>query len=273
MATGMNGPLRWYGGKRRLAKKLLKLMPDHRSYVEVFAGGAALFYAREPKGLEVLNDLDEGITNFYRVLRDEKLLKKFHFAISLTPYSQAEFEFCKKSWWKCEDPVEKARRWFAVNRMCFGGIMGGGFARSKKGLVYGHSTLNGFLKTIDRLPEIHERLSQVHIDRQDFREVVKRYDNSEAFFYLDPPYVHDTRKTKSDYAHEMTNEDHEDLVEMLLRIKGKVMLSGYVNDIYGVLETAGWERRDYQAVCTVAPNQAKDRNRIESVWMNYPAKA
>jgi len=80
-------PLRWFGGKQRLAGKLLPLIPPHTTYVEVFAGGAALFFAKEVSPLEVINDLDSGIVNLYRVLRDKEKFEEFRFRVALSPYS------------------------------------------------------------------------------------------------------------------------------------------------------------------------------------------
>src|SRR5271169_2520383 len=100
------GPIRYYGGKCRLVSKLLPFVPDHQTYVEVFAGGAALFFAKNTSPVEVVNDLDSGIVNFYRVLRDSEKFKRFQFLVSLTPFSRAEHACCKASWADCDDDVE-----------------------------------------------------------------------------------------------------------------------------------------------------------------------
>ena len=130
MKKKLRPPLRWFGGKQRLAGKLLTLIPPHTTYVEVFAGGAALFFAKEVSQLEVINDLDSGIVNLYRVLRDKEKFEEFRFRVALSPYSREEYEYCRATWWQCEDDVEKARRWFVVTRQCFSGIFGSPFGVS-----------------------------------------------------------------------------------------------------------------------------------------------
>jgi DNA adenine methylase len=278
MAKKLRGPLRWYGGKCRLSSKLLPFIPDHQTYVEVFAGGAALFFAKDTSPVEVMNDLDSGIVNFYRVLRDPEKFKKFQFLVSLTPFSRAEHACCKASWANCEDDVERAHRWFVVNRMCYGGIFDSGFGKSVTAGRNGMSTnVAGYLSTIDRLPQIAARLLKVQIENLNFREIIKGYDRPETFFYLDPPYVLSTRKGKA-YRHEMTDQDHVELVELLLNIKGKAVLSGYRSPIYEPLESAGWMTHDFKATCTVANQTIKskdfdrefelnDRERVETVWV------
>lgn len=265
----LKSPTRWYGSKYKMASKLKALMPEHENYVEVFAGGASLLFAREPKGLEALNDLDSGIVNFYRVLRDPEKFKAFQQKVELTPYSAEEFRYCKETWRDCGDDVERAYRWYIVNRMCFGGVMSGGFGRSKKSGRKGMgANVSSFLNTIDALPQIHDRLRGVQVEHSDFRDVINIYDRPETLFYLDPPYVKSTRKSKEVYDHEMSDSDHEDLVDILLGIKGTAMLSGYNNPIYKTLEFAGWKRHDFDARCCVSNSaQSDDKKRTESVWV------
>jgi DNA adenine methylase len=267
------GPLRWVGGKQRLVSKLLPLIPSHQTYVEVFAGGAALFFAKETSPIEVINDLDSGLVNFYRVIRDKKKFEQFRLAIALSPYAREEYDNCRETWWQCENEVEKARRWFVVARQCFCGIFGSSFGVGIKNGSKGMATnVACYLNTIDLLPEISARMMRVQIENKSFEEIIKQYDRPKTFFYLDPPYVADTRKSPKVYAHEMTNEDHQMLVEVLMKIKGKAMLSGYANEIYEPLEKAGWEKFTFKAFCSVSTFTGKDKDyeekcREECVWI------
>ena len=263
----------------QISKKLLPLVPEHQTYVEVFGGSAALFFAKEVSPLEVINDLHSGLVNFYRVLRDSEKFQRFEYLVNLTPYSREEFSFCKATWRECTDDVEQSYRWFVVMRQSFGAI-GGAFGVSiKQGRNGVASGVSGYLAAIERLPEIHKRLRGVQIENVDYRKLIKKYDHKETFFYLDPPYVLSTRKGKA-YDHEMSNEDHQELVDILLGIKGKVMLSGYANPIYAPLEGAGWKRYDFKTSCAVAAGMRanrqlpKDENlrrleRTESVWVKH----
>lgn len=139
------------------------------------------------------------------------------------------------------------------------------------------STVAGYLGAIERLPEIHERLRRAQIENRDFRDLIATYDRPSTFFYLDPPYVMSTRKNKA-YNHEMTDRDHQDLVEALLGLQGKAMLSGYANPLYKPLEEAGWQRHDFKAHCSSvartrttgllgAGSCVEAGARTESVWV------
>ena len=279
LAKRLTGPLRWYGGKQRLAPKLVPLIPEHQTYIEVFAGGLGLLFAKDTSPLEVVNDLDSGIVNFYRVLRDKGKFEEFHRQISLTPFAREEYLNCQATWMTCEDDVEKARRWFTVVRQCFTGRFASGFGISVTAGRHGMATnVAGYLSAINRLPEISERLRRVQIEGKDFREIIKSYDQPKAFFYLDPPYIADTRKAKKVYMHEMTNRDHEDLVELLLGIEGKAILSGYDHPIYGPLECAGWKKHEFEAHCAAAARTTRTgllgkgaatekHDRTECVWV------
>ncbi len=273
MQGKLKSPLKRYGGKTPLLNKLLPLVPEHQTYVEVFAGSAALFFAKDVSPVEVINDLDSGIVNFFRVLRDDNKWQELVRLISLTPYSREEFFRFRDTWKETSDDVHKAHRWFITMRMSYSAV-GQSFSYSiregRKGMA---QLVSAYLSAIDRLPEIHERLQTVQVDHEDFRTVIKRYDTPNTFFYLDPPYVHSTRKTTKDYCHEMTDQDHGDLVELLLGLEGKFMLSGYANPIYKPLEKAGWERHDFKVPCNVVACSAtngsgkKKQARTESVWV------
>ncbi len=255
------------------------MIPEHKTYVEVFAGAAALFFAKEPSQIEVINDLDSGLLNIYRVLKDKEKFERFQLLVELSPYSREEYLYCQASWKDCEDDVERAARYFVVARQCFSGDIKAGWSMSvddsRRGMPKGVAS---YLSAVDRLPEVHKRLRTVQLEASDFRKIIQKCDRPDTFFYLDPPYVTDTRRAKDVYQHEMTDEDHEDLVELLLGIKGKAMLSGYANPIYGPLECACWKRIDFDVSCTAGANSVmKSSNdketarqrfaRVETVWL------
>ncbi len=196
MANQLKSPLKWYGGKTKLSKKLLPLVPQHQTYVEVFGGSAALFFAKEVSPLEVINDLHSGLVNFYRVLRDSEKFRKFEYLVNLTPYSREEFSFCKATWRDCTDDVERSYRWFVVIRQSYGAIGGAFGASIADGRNGASSAVGGYLAAIERLPEIHKRLRGVQIENIDYRQLIEKYDRPGTFFYLDPPYVLSTRKGK-----------------------------------------------------------------------------
>ena len=279
----LRSPIWWFGGKGMMVGKLLKLLPPHDSYkiyVEPFGGGASLLFAKKPSPIEVYNDLDEGLVNFFRVLRDEEKFKKFYHKVVLTPYSRKEFYHCRETWHQCDDEIERAYRWYVVARMSFSGVFGGSWSFAVTSSRHGMAAaVSKWLSSIEMLPEIHQRIMRVQIECNDFRKVIKTYDSEDTAWYIDPPYIPETRRDGK-YKHELTLEDHKDLVELLLNVKGKVLLSGYAHPIYELLEKSGWNRIDFKTAChatgktrltgILGEGSAKKKQpRIESVWLNY----
>jgi DNA adenine methylase len=276
-------PARWYGAKGWLVKYLLPL-PPHHNYVEVFGGAATLLFAiEEPAEVEVYNDIDDGLVNFFTVLQDKyrdgedgHLLRDL---LLLTPHSRQEYKFCRDNWRaKGIDEMEKARRFFVVMHQSFSGSTTAGWRFCKANSSGGMSAATSrWLRVIDRLPEAIQRLRRVQIDGEGFEKCIKRYDDPETLFYLDPPYVHSERVDKASYANEMSNDQHRALVAALLPIKGLAVLSGYEHEIYEPLEVAGWRKR-----LISRPNNAarvkrggKRGTQEECVWFspNYPKAA
>ncbi len=273
----LRSPIVWFGGKSGMVSKLLPLLPPEKTikiYVEVFGGGANLLFAREPSGIEIYNDLDSGLVNFFRVMRDPKKFGKFyHYAIN-TPYSREEFLYCRDSWINCKDEALKAYHWYVKNRMSFAGLgrsWGRTVTSSTRGMAEAPAS---WMSILEMLPLIHKRLMRVQIEQKDFRNIIADYDTADTFFYCDPPYVPATRRDGK-YEHEMTIEDHEDLIGMLLTIKGKAILSGYAHPVHQPLEAAGWERRDFETLCHTTGRTRGSKHltkeqfkRVESVWIS-----
>jgi DNA adenine methylase len=120
---------------------------------------------------------------------------------------------------------------------------------------------------IEGLPAVHARLKRVVILNDDAIKVIRAEDGEKTLFYLDPPYIHETRTTKGNYQHEMTEGDHQQLLATIKQCCGKVMLSGYPNAVYEQA-LAGWCRRDFHIDNKAAGGKSK-RQMTESVWMNF----
>jgi len=259
-------PFRYYGGKHFLVKHLLKYIPPHRVYVEVFGGAANLLLAKPPSEIEVYNDIDSALVNFFRVLRDTEKFTMLLHALLFTPYSRAEHDFCVKSH---DDEnvsdVEQARRFFVAIEQSFDGVFAASWSFSIE-----RSLAKSFFNRILRLYEIAARFRFVYIENDDFEKVIRRYDSVETFFYLDPPYLTEASDKKG-YRYSMSEEDHERLVNALLYIKGKALLSGYPHAIYRPLEEAGWRRvRVTRPVWARRVRGGRKRGRrSECLWMNY----
>lgn len=254
-----------------MLKHLLRLIPTHQIYIEVFGGTAKLLFAKDVSPVEVYNDIDGNLVNLFRVLRDDKSFDEFYKLCVCTPYSREIFSECTKNINRESDSIKRAWQFFVVAKMSFSGrYKCPGWSkcvtRSRRNMA---STVSAWISSIEGLQEVHNRLFSVLIENRDFRKVILENDGPEVFFYLDPPYVQSSREGTNKYSYEMSDKDHEDLVEILLNVKGKVILSGYNNNIYKKLEESDWLRKDYETTSSAIPsNTNKNAYRIESLWMN-----
>lgn len=276
--TKLRSPIVWFGGKGRMTASLLPLLPAHETYVEPFGGGASLLLAKAPAAVEVYNDLDSGLVQFFRTLRDPELFARFHSLASLTPYSRQEYKECAASWEQEQDPAVQAYKWFVVARMSFSGRFASSISMnvgsSSRGMA---STCSRWLSILEQLPAIAHRLQRVQIEHLDFARVLQNYDTPQTLFYCDPPYVAATR-SGGRYRHDFSDADHERLVDALLSLQGMVVCSGYQAPVHARLEAAGWQRRDFATCCYAAgrtrhtgilgPGSGRSRQpRLESVWL------
>jgi len=272
-------PVRWYGGKGHLVNKIVPLMPKCRRYIEPFFGGGSVLFTKEPSEVEIINDIDSGIVNFFRVVQNPQNASIVKEKAYLTPYSREEWEYCRDTWQDCEDPIEKAYRWFVVARMSFSAYFGKSFGVAVTASTRGMPmTVSSWLGAIEMIPHATERLQNVRIENDDFRVFMKRYCTPDSFCYCDPPYVLDTRSREL-YRHEMSVQDHSELVDLLLELPGRFMVSGYIHEVYKPLGEAGWKRVDFKTVCWAAPRTRasklqgkgallREQKRTESVWLD-----
>lgn len=228
--------LHYLGSKWAIAPWVLQHLPPHVTYVEPFGGGAAILLRKEPSPVEVYNDLDHAVVSFWRVLRSRP--HEFIAQLQGTPWAREEY---KLAWEPCEDELEAARRFFI---RCWMNYSGGSDrpsgwrcnARQKSGHIphWGRE---------ERLLEVAERWRQVQIEHDDALKVIRRFDGPETLHYCDPPYMPETRSSGSGYACELSADAHHELLETLLRVKGRVVISGYPNELYTQeLESRGWGR-------------------------------
>jgi DNA adenine methylase len=274
--------LPWYGGKSRIASWVIEHLPAHGVYVEPFGGSMAVLLAKPPSIVEVYNDVDEGLVNFWRVVRDPAMCAELRIRLSLTPYSRAEHAWSRGTWRLVEDDVDRAARWWVSIRQAFGAIQtttGWSFTKSPgKGIS---REVSKFLGAIDRtLPAVHERIRGIQIEHADWRKMFDRYDTEDALFYCDPPYVMATRKKRGVYLHEVVDEDHRNLVARLLEIRGAAVVSGYDHPLYAPLASAGWKVRRRRVFCKVTVSRGEDvvrrrrgARRTEVLWIKPSTKA
>jgi DNA adenine methylase len=259
-------PLRYHGGKWRLATWIIQHLPAHRIYVEPFGGAAGVLLRKDPAKIEVYNDLDGAVVNFFQCLRDDQRRERLIRGVTLTPFSRAEFEL---SYEVASDPVEAARR-FVVR--CFFGhgtcsmdpLDSNGFRSCD--ILAGKSYAREWCGLPDALGRAAARLRSVTIENLDWRRLIPKFDGPDTLFYVDPPYPASTRVSGGKgYVHEMCDAAHRQLAWMLHAVRGRVLISGYPCRLYDELYR-GWRRFEKQ---TTANGQVGAVPRMELLWANW----
>lgn len=260
--------IRYHGGKFRLAPWILEHFPDHRIYVEPFGGAAGVLIQKPRAYSEVYNDLDGDLVNFFRVVQNAGLRNQLIEALVMTPYARAEFEL---AWQSTADSLERARRLVIRAQMGFGsaGATKGttGFRIDTKREY--ETAQHVWAQYPSNLAALGLRLTGVLLENRPAIDIILAHDTPDTLFYVDPPYVHDTRcrvsmGTDRGYRHEMTNDDHLALLDALQTVQGMVVLSGYPHPLYdSALD--GWERLEKSARISGGRGTAM---RTECVWLN-----
>jgi DNA adenine methylase len=219
----LNSPFKWVGGKSRLRKQIIALLPAHTCYVEPFAGAAWVLFGKPPSDVEILNDKEQELINFFRVVKEkpEELIASF----DLELISRAEFDRLADLDLSTLTDVQRAHRFYYIIMAGWGGELH--YPRFQTSITDGGhgNRLVGALKTLrQRLQPIHDRLRTVIIENLDWQECVDRYDRQGTVMYIDPPYP----GNKCNYSHNMREWDaHNLLFDRLKRTKCKWILSSY----------------------------------------------
>ena len=262
----------YFGGKNRYLDFIIPNVPKHEIYVEPFCGSCAVLLNKPISSVEIINDMDSRIINFFRVLRTapDALIHQLH----LTPYSSNEYQYALEV---SLDPIEDARRFFIRAMMNFGGSPSGDTKRkssirfsceSRKGI---NAQVSKLISKIEGLNDVATRISLCQIDNRNALEIMskKHINKQEAFIFLDPPYLEESRNSKNDYHFEMTNYMHTKLAQIAFDSKAKIMVCGYPSlSMDSLYPKSKWKRIS-------GPNRAtnlgkrKDNNKIECIWVNY----
>ena len=251
--------MRYFGGKFRVREWVLNHFPPHRVYTEVFGGAASVLLSKPKSHIEVYNDLDGQLVNLFRVIRDNG--EELQRLIEYTPYAREEYN---KSGEDSTCDIERARRTLVKSWLSIGtdAIHRGksGFRMYTNEAAMGTIPLHQWTSYHEQITLFNERLQGVLIENDNAADILKRHDYPDALHYVDPPYVHNTRSSGG-YSFEMTDEQHEELADVLNSLDGMVVLSGYACDMYDRLYK-GWRRVDKEVL---ADSRSK---RVESLWLN-----
>lgn len=245
--------LAYYGGKWRIAPKIIEHFPDHTCYVEPFGGGASVLLRKDPSSVEVYNDIYGEVVNFFKCLRDNT--SALVWALTLTPTALDEHRQAKIIDVSKLNDIEKARNfWIRSWQDRFqGGLPGwSGWKRTRAGTRPTPGAEIMYMAA--------QRLRNVYIESMDAMECIIYYDTPETLFYVDPPYI---EKGKP-YTWSMDESDHRRLLGLLLNVDGYVILSCIDNDLYSdILGSNGWK------VHNIRTKTMKNSHNMEALWMNY----
>jgi len=219
----LNSPIRWVGGKSRLRKFILPLIPEHTCYLEPFGGGGWVLFGKQPSPVEVYNDIDQELVNFFRVLKHspEELIASFEWEL----VSRFEFERLAQ-----EDPttlsdIVRAHRFYYLIMAGWGGELDyPRFQTSISDGGHGNRLIGALKRLRERLEPVHLRLRTVIIENLSWEKCIDRYDRDKTFMYIDPPYP----QNGCNYKHNMQDwAEHRQMAVRLANTKCKWILSSY----------------------------------------------
>lgn len=257
-------PITYYGGKQNMLSHILPKIPQHKHYIEPFFGGGAVFWAKEPSSFEVVNDINDRLMTFYKVLKyDFEEIEKL---VDETFHSRAQYRESRELYGSQKNEVTKQIEcawsvWFQSN-MSFGKIIGGGFGYDRSG----SSALRLSNKKNRFTEEYQKRLKLVTIESYDVLKVIKTYDGPDSFFYLDPPYVSSDQGPYKGYK----MEDFQALLDACATMKGKFLLSSYPEEILmEYREQFGWKIEDHTKTLAVDGRRKQVKTKVECLTWNY----
>lgn len=262
-------PFKIHGGKFHLSKFIIDNFPDkyeQYDYVEPFVGaGSVLLNKNISKGLEAINDLDLGVIQIFRALRDEP--KHFIGRIKKTKYCESTFlKALEKKDEKFKDYMNYAVNEYILRRMSRGGLKNN-FSWSNRSRGGQPGDVNAWKTIIESLPLISSRLEKINIFNKTALEIIKAFNDPNVFIYCDPPYLADTRTSTTVYEYEMSTDDHIALAEALCQFQGKVMISGYPSALYKRIFST-W-RNIRKKIVNHASQKSTKTYKTEVCWMNY----
>jgi DNA adenine methylase len=286
--SSLNPPLKWHGGKHYLARSVLALMPQQLYYCEPYFGSGQVLFARDPADrrlwwpgltsdgrkadgvIEVANDLHRDLMNFYTVLKDGQLFVELQDRLDKTQHHEAEWQDAVALLERpgAGGPVERSAALFTSIRQSLS-ARGDSYAPVVRNRLRGgrEDGVNGWRSAVNGLGAVHERLQSVRLLCRPALDVLRDEDTEATFFYCDPPYYHPTRAAQDVYDHEMSEAEHRQLLEVLRQVRGKVILSGYANELYG-RALANWQRHEVERPNNASGAKTK-RRMVEVFWRNF----
>lgn len=260
----MKTPISYYGGKQNLITTILPLIPEHTTYTETFVGGGAIFWAKPKSEVEIINDYNRELVNFYECVQNEFVELEKMIRISLhsrSLHSDATVIYNNPHMFS---RLKRAWAVWVLAAQSFSSMLDGSFGYDKlRGTTSQKITGKRDSFTID----LSIRMQNVQVENTDALRVISSRDNSGAFHYCDPPYFN------SDCGHYdgYSRDDFENLLKTLSRIEGKFLLSSYPSDVLAdYTKEHGWYVKTLEQSVSVANGTGKPgKKKIEVLTANY----
>jgi DNA adenine methylase len=261
----MKTPIKYYGGKQQLAKKIISLIPQHEIYCEPFIGGGAVFFQKQPSKSEIINDINGELINFYEVIQKDFSLLSQQVSISLhcrELYRQARVVHENPEMF---DRIKRAWAVWVIANSSFG-------ANWKAG--WGYDAAGQTTKTITNkrnsfTEELAIRLQNVQIESYDALKIISSRDRPETFFYCDPPYPDTDQGHYDGYS----AEDFRCLLETLEHIQGKFLLSSFRHPVLTAFTVKNnWYQIELKMNKPMSVKSGISKQKIEVLTANYPIK-
>jgi len=247
----LRAPFAYPGGKSRSVESILPRLPYTDVYIEPFGGSAAVLLSRRSSKFEVFNDRYAGVVAFYRCMQHADKLAALLKRLELTVHAREEFVYAKANWQKVEDDVERAALWYYMSTFSFASL-GRNFGRSTSAKSPMSEKIRNKLVYFQK---IHERFRGVQVENQDWYACMQDYDQPNAVFYCDPPYVDAHRGT---FKYEMSLDEHRQFLDFVFSCKGFVAVSGYENPLY---DNQKWDsRHEWDSFVSIRPAAFTDGN-------------
>lgn len=259
----MKTPISYYGGKQTLVKRILALIPEHRLYCEPFLGGGAVFFAKAPSKVEIINDANGELINFYKVVKNDYEALEKEIGLSLHSRRQHDHAWIIYKNPDLFDPIKRAWAIWILANSSYGNKLSDSFGYDRTGTTtkkMDNKRLN-FSAT-----NYTDRLRQAQIENCDALRIIRSRDVPDGFFYLDPPYVGSDQGHYDGYS----QADFDELLETLENLKGKFLLSSYRNrNLAEVSKRNGWHTVEIKMKISMT-SRYEIKDKIEVMTANYP---
>lgn len=219
----IRSPFKWVGGKSRLRKTIIAMLPHHECYVELFGGAAWVLIGKSPSRVEVLNDIDGEVINFFRVVKDRprELIDSFDWTLA----SREEFDRLIDLDPCTLDPMARAHRFYYLVMAGWGGeLHNPRFQTSISDTGHGNRLIGAMLRLPDRIMPVYNRLKTVIIENLDWQECMDIYDKEPTVMFLDPPYP----GNNCNYRFNMRSwDDHARVAARMREARARCLLTTY----------------------------------------------